>query len=462
VNAADVPPTQPTGFIGSGLALLYRFVPRGAIVLSALTFAAYVMGLVRDRIVLQEFGATAEVDAYKAAFIVPELSLGVIVASGLAAPFIPIYTRLLRDGQAAAQGFGQTIMTLAVLAMAVVCGFLFIVAPQTVEIVAPGFGPAQRELYTDLFRVMVITPVIFAGSIALGEILIAERRFIWYGLAPIAYNLGIIVGTVLLAERLGIFAAAVGAVLGALFHLGIRALGISRTSFRIRPRLAVRTAAIREFIVLMLPKTVSSPIEPLTFLYFTRVASTLVAGSVTAVDVARNFQSVPVSLIGVAFSLAAFPAFSAAYAAADRRGFVGLVVRNGLTIGALTFGAAIVIFVVGELAISVLLGGGRFDDEAVERTALVLAAFAMSVPLESLSHLLSRAIYATHHTLLQVGASLAGFAVTIVATQVLVEDLGIIAIPIGFTAGGAVKVVLLVVVLGDRIRRMQPADAVSD
>jgi putative peptidoglycan lipid II flippase len=187
-----------------------------------------------------------------------------------------------------------------------------------------------------------------------------------------------------------------------------------------------------------------------------------VAGSVTAVDVARNFQSVPVSLIGVAFSLAAFPAFSAADAAADRRGFVGLVVRNGLTIGALTFGAAIVIFVVGELAISVLLGGGRFDDEAVERTALVLAAFALSVPLESLSHLLSRAIYATHHTLLQVGASLAGFAVTIVATQVLVEDLGIIAIPIGFTAGGAVKVVLLVVVLGDRIRRMQPADAVSD
>ena len=438
--------------------LIERFVPRGAILLSVLTFGSYVMGLVRDRILTQTFGAGVELDAYNAAFVIPELTLGVIVASGLAAPFIPIFSGLRRDGELAAQAFGQTILTLAVVAMGIAAAALFVIAPLTVEVVAPGFGVAQRALYTDLFRVMTITPVIFAASIALGEVLVAERRFFFYGSAPLLYNGGIVAGTVLFAPDVGIYGAAIGAVIGALAHLAIRVWGIRRTTFRIRPRLAVGTAAIREFFLLMLPKTGSSPIEPLTFLFFTNIASTLVAGSVTSVSLARNFQSVPVSLIGVAFSLAVFPALSAAYATGDRRGFLRLVGTNAASIGLLTVGAAIGLVLVGELAIRVLLGGGRFDDEAAARTALVLAAFALSVPLESLGHLVSRAIYATHHTIWQVVASLVGFGVTVTATVTLVDPIGIVAVPLGFAAGHAVRLALLAVVLTARIRTMRDDD----
>ncbi len=440
-------------------AVLERFLPRGAILLSVLTFGSYVMGLVRDRILTRTFGAEVELDTYNAAFVIPELTLGVIVASGLAAPFIPIFSGLKRDGEPAAHAFGQTILTLAVLAMGVSAAILFVIAPVTVEVVAPGFGPEQRVLYTDLFRVMSITPVIFAASIALGEILIAERRFFFYGSAPLLYNAGIVVGTIAFSEQLGIFSAAIGAVIGALAHLAIRLWGIRRTTFRIRPRVAVRTAAIREFFLLMLPKTGSSPIEPLTFLFFTNIASSLVVGSVTSVSLARNFQSVPVSLIGVAFSLAVFPAMSAAYAAGDRRGLIRLVGTNAATIGVITVAAAVGLVVVGELAIRVLLGGGRFDEEAIARTALVLAAFAISVPLESLGHLLSRAIYATHHTIWQVVASLIGFAVTVGATVGLVESVGIVAIPLGFGAGHGVRLALLAIVLAVRLRTTPPAAA---
>ena len=175
----------------------------------------------------------------------------------------------------------------------------------------PGFDAAERELYVQLFRIMLVTALIFAASFALGEMLVARQRFLGYGLAPVLYNLGIVLGTVVLSPIIGIYGAAVGTVIGALLHLTVRSLDIRRTDFRFRPRLAVRSRTFVEYVKLSIPKAVSQPIEPLVFLYFTSVASTFVAGSVSAVSFARNFQSVPVSLIGVAFSVAAFPVLSA-------------------------------------------------------------------------------------------------------------------------------------------------------
>ena len=206
----------------------------------------------------------------------------------------------------------------------------------------------------------------------------------------------------------------------------------------------------------MLPKMASHPVEPMTFLFFTSVATTLAAGSVTAVSFARNFQSVPVSLIGVAFALAVFPALSKAHAAGDRGAFLRLLSTNLVSITVLTTAAAVVLAAVGELAIRVLLGGGAFDAEDVALTSAVLAAFAISIPFESLTHLLSRAIYATHHTLLQVLASLAGVGITVGATQLLLAELGIVAIPVGFAIGQVGKVVLLALALAVRLRRWTP------
>ena len=433
--------------------LFARLLPQGAILLSALTFVSYAMGLARDRIFARTYGAGPELDAYNAAFVLPELALDVLVASGLTAPFVPVFSTLRRDDLAAAARFAQTVLTLAVLVMGVTSVALFIAAPVTVDIVAPGFDAAGRERYVDLFRLMLLTPIVFAASIALGEVLIAERRFLFYALAPILYNAGIAGGTVLLHDSIGIRAAAVGAVIGALLHLAIRLVGITRTPVRVRPRLDLRMPALHEFLRLMVPKMVSHPIEPVTFLFFTSVATTLAAGSVTAISFARNFQSVPVSLIGVAFSLAAFPALSAAWAAGDRPAFLRLVRTNLATIGALTVLAAVGLVVVGPLAIDVLLGGGEFGPDDVALTAGVLAAFAVAVPFDALSHLLARAVYATHNTILPVLASVTGFAVTVAATLALVAPLGVVAIPLGFAAGMAVKTLLLGVALVIRLRR---------
>ena len=434
-----------------------RFIPEGAALLSVLIFGSYLLGLVRDRIFARTFGAGPELDAYNAAFVLPELLLDVLVEAGLAAPFIPIFLKLRSEADGReADRFARTILTGAVTIMGTAAIVLFLLAEQTTALIAPGFGPDQRALYVDLFRVMLVTPILFAASLTLGQVLLAEQRFFWYGIAPLLYNAGIIVGTVAFSDRLGIFGPAIGAVIGAVLHLASRFPGLRFSAFRIGLSSAFRMPAIRAFVRLMLPKSVSHPVEPLTFLFFTSVATTLAAGSVTAISFARNFQSVPVSLVGVAFALAVFPALSTAHAEGDRSRFKRLLRANLFSIGGLTLAAAIGLAVVGGLAIRVLLGGGAFDDEDVALTSSVLAAFAISIPFESLSHLLSRAIYATRHTLLQVLASLAGLGVTVLATQLLVDRAGILAIPLGFAIGQAAKTGLLGLALVGRLRQWGP------
>ena len=429
-----------------------RYLPEGAALLSVLIFGSYLLGLVRDRTFARTFGAGAELDAYNAAFVLPELLLDVLVEAGLAAPFIPIFLRLrsLGDGSEGDR-FARTILTGAVTVMGVAAVILFVAAEATTGLIAPGFQGAQSELYVSLFRVMLITPILFAASLTLGQVLLAEQRFFWYGLAPLLYNAGIILGTVAFTG-LGIFGPAIGAVIGAALHLASRFVGLRRSRFRIGLGRSFRTSSVREFVRLMLPKMVSHPVEPITFLFFTSVATTLAAGSVTAVSFARNFQSVPVSVIGVAFALAAFPALSTAHAIDDRRGFLRLLRTNMVSIALITTGAAIVLAVFGELVIRVLFGGGAFDAADLALTSSVLAAFAISIPFESLTHLLSRAIYATRNTLLQVLASLAALGITVIAVQLLLAPLGIIAIPIGFSIGMAAKVALLGLALGVRLR----------
>jgi putative peptidoglycan lipid II flippase len=437
-----------------------RFLPQGAALLSALIFGSYVMGLVRDRMFARTFGAGAELDAYNAAFVLPELLLDVLVEAGLAAPFIPIFLQLRSRGDGAeGDRFARTILTGAVTIMGVAAVLMFVFAEATTSVIAPGFAGEQRELYVSLFRVMLVTPILFAASLTLGQVLLAEQRFFWYGIAPLLYNGGIVIGTVALSDELGIYGPAIGAVIGATIHLASRFIGLRGSRFRIGLGWEGGTPALREFVRLMVPKMVSHPVEPMTFLFFTAVASSLAAGSVTAISFARNFQSVPVSLVGVAFALAVFPALSTAFATGDRSGFLRLLWTNLASITVVTVAAAIGLVVVGELAIGILLGGGAFDDRDVALVATTLAAFALSVPFESISHLLSRAIYATRHTILQVLASLAGLAITIGATLLLVDGSGIVAIPLGFAIGQAGKTALLGVALAIRLRVVRASPA---
>ena len=302
------------------------------------------MGIVRNRVFANTYGAGVELDAYNAAFRIPEVALDVLVAAGLAAPFVPIYSRLRHDDASdrSANEFGQTILTGAVALMTVASIAIFLAAPLLPDLVVKGFDPATRDLYVQLLRINCVAQIMFAASFALGEILVADRKFAFYAVAPILYSGGIILGTVLFGATYGIAATAWGAVVGAGAHLAIRAIGTMRTSFRIRPRLAIHTAAFAEFIRLMVPRMFSVAIEPLTLIYFTGVAAGLGAGAVSSLNFGLDYQVLPVSLIGVAFSLAVFPVLSAAFADDDRPTFRAILDRNVVTIAVFTTLATVI------------------------------------------------------------------------------------------------------------------------
>jgi putative peptidoglycan lipid II flippase len=166
-------------------------------------------------------------------------------------------------------------------------------------------------------------------------------------------------------------------------------------------------------------------------------------------------------VIAVSFALAVFPTLSEAAAAGDRRTFTRIVIRNGITIVVLTAVAAAVLAALSGLIIDRFFRSEAFTAEDVERTNLVLVVMALAIPFESLTHLLSRAIFATRNTILQVLASIGSFAVVVGGAAVLVGPLGIAGIPLAFALGMAVKVGLLALALVPRIRSIRPAPDLS-
>ena len=463
---AATPPDSPepwTRLLPAPLrAIVARFFPQGAILLAVVTFGSYGLGLVRDVVQARTFGAGPELDAYNAAFAIPEIALGVLVASGLSAPFVPIFLALRGEQEQAANDFAGTVLTLAILIIGVATPILFVLAPLTVDFVGPGFDADQRALYVDLFRLMLVTPVLFAVSDVLGEVLVAERRFLGYALAPVLYNGGIVVGTILLAPSQGIFGPAIGAILGAIAHLSVRIVGLRGSRIRFRPALRVRTKAFGEFVRLVLPRMASHPIDPLAFTLLGSLATTLAVGGLSSLSFARNFQSVPVSVIAVSFALAVFPTLSSLAAAGDRRAFTRIVVRNGAAIAILTTLAAAALAILSGFVIDFFFRSETFTEEDVQRTQLMLMVMCLAIPFESVTHLLSRAIFATRNTLLQVLASLTAFGVTIAAAFALAPSIGLVAVPLGFAIGMIAKAGLLAIALVPRIRNLRPGETRED
>jgi putative peptidoglycan lipid II flippase len=431
--------------------LVDRVFPRGALILSILSLGYFATGIVRNRVFANTFGAGNELDAYYAAFRLPEIALDVLVAAGLTAPFVPIFTSLRHDDEGAANRFGQTVLTGAIAVMALASTIIFLLAPWIGDRLE-GFDQPTRALYVDLLRINCLAQVLFAASFALGEILVAHRRFLAYALAPILYSGGIVVATVLFADRFGIAATAWGAVAGAAAHLGVRFVGTLRTSFRVRPRFEGRSPAFREFIRLMLPRMASHPVELLMLTWFTVLATQIGAGSVSSLNFALDYQVVPILLIAAPFSLAIFPTLSAAFADRDAAAFQSVLTRNLVTVAILTILAGVALFVLSGLVVEVLLGGGLFGPEDVSRTAALVAAFAISVPFDALAYPLSRGLYATHDTIRQAASSFVALGVVIAVSSALVGPVGILAIPLGYAAGVATKDALLAFFLVRRLR----------
>jgi putative peptidoglycan lipid II flippase len=203
----------------------------------------------------------------------------------------------------------------------------------------------------------------------------------------------------------------------------------------------------------MAPRMLSYPIDPVTVTFLTALAAGVGVGTASALSFVLDYQFVPVQVIAIAFSVAAFPTLSAAWASGDGAAVRRIATRTTLVIAGLTALAAVGLAVLAHPLVTVLLRGGRFDQASVDLTAGLLVAFAITIPIDSLSYPLSRAIYATHNTIWQVAASVAGLITLVIASGAFVPALGAAGIAAAYALGGTVKVVALVAALVVRVNR---------
>jgi putative peptidoglycan lipid II flippase len=431
-----------------------RFLPTGSIILTLLTFGSYALGLIRDRIFARTFGASAELDAYNAAFLFPDLIFNILIASGIAAAFVPIITHLLKSNRKRAEEYLGTVMTSSLGAMALSAILIFIFAETLSDLVAPGFSVENKNLVASLLRILSLSPLFFALSNALGSLLIVQKRFFFYGLSPLLYNIGIIGGAIFLSPTYGIMGVAYGTLIGALLHLLARLYDVISSGFVLRVSFFPKRKEFKETLTLMVPKMFGHPVELATFWMFTVFASTLETGSISVLNFARNFMSVPISLIGITIATTTFPVLALASAEKNKTHFrEKLLISFWLILIGSTF-AALILYLVREPLISLLLGGGAFDASMVSRTALVLGMFVLAIPTEALTHLLARSFYSLKNTLVPVILNLLGLAIAFIAVQMLIGGWGIVALPFAFFLGSAAKLILLIILLPTYIKKL--------
>lgn len=434
--------------------LLGSVFRRGATALTLLTLISNVLGLARDMLFSHILGTSRILDVYNAAFVVPDIFLNIFVAGALTAAFIPVFSHLRAHEELdESERVASTMLAVAPSAMVIIGILAFIGMPMFAHIVAPGFSESELSLLVRMSRLMLLSPIIFALSNTLGGILVSLDRFVAYGLSPILYNTGIIVG-VFLIPFFGPYGLIVGTLSGALLHLTVRLIGVARTSFRARGPIQLHNPHVRRILFLMIPRMAGQPIEQITFSLFISLASTLSVGSIAIMNFARNFQSMPISVIGISFSMAAFATLSRKAALGEREAFLHHFWETAKPLLILSTLATIVYVFFGSFIIQLLLGGGKFGPDAVRRTATLLALFAIAIPAENMIHLLVRSFYALKDTWTPIFISVPGLVITWAVARTLIPTLDINGLGIAYATSLSVQASLLFLLLRRKLNAL--------
>lgn len=419
---------------------------KGSIALVFTTMGSYILGLVRDRQLAHVFGASHFLDAYNAAFSIPDIILNVFVAGALSAAFVPIFTELTSNGDRKdSDTFVSSVLSGSILVVGIVGAIVFVLAPWISRVAVSGLDIEGQKVYANLLRMLLLSPLIFAVSNTIGSILATKERFFWYGMSSIFYNLGTILGTIILAPYIGIYGSAIGTLAGALLHLAPRIFA-AKQYFCFHPGITI-TTHFRSFLRIMIPKMAGHPIEQITFLCFTAIASTFKEGSIAIMNFAHNFQSMPINVIGATFGLTIFPLLARTVVQRNRRAFMRETSFGVGAIFILSALAGLVLFLIRRPLIAILLGGGKFDLQAIQATAALLSVFVLAIPTESINQILARSFYALKNSITPTLISGLGLILSVGFAYQTRNSLGLSGIAYGYLIGSATRTLLMGILL---------------
>ncbi|MFA6585597.1 MAG: lipid II flippase MurJ [Candidatus Paceibacterota bacterium] len=383
----------------------YGNINQAALLLGCFTLLSQVLALFRDRSIAHFIGPGSELDAYYAAFRVPDLIFISIASLASITVLIPFIVSKM-DGEKVtgeARKLLNDVFTVFLVAMVFVSFLAFILMPYLTSFIAPGFTPVMQAKVVLLSRIMLLSPILMGLSNLFGTVTQLFRKFFIYSLSPIFYNLGIIIGVVFLYPIFGIVGMVLGVVLGALMHFLIQVFASFGCGFTLRLSLgygasAINFKEIKCIAFTSLPRTLGLSFNNIALISIIAFASYLASGSISIFNLSFNLQSVPLNIIGVSYAVAAFPTLVKSFGYEKKEEF-----RNHLksTARQIVFWSLPVIFlfiVIRAQIVRVVLGSGSFSWENTRLVAASLAVFSISILAQGMTALLSRAYYAAGDT----------------------------------------------------------------
>lgn len=391
-----------------------------AYLLALFALLSQLLALVRDRLLAGTFGAGHTLDLYYAAFRVPDFLFATVASLLSLYALLPVLSRLEREHPDFVGSFLRRTLLAFFVAMAAVSGVAFIFAPQLVALAVPGIAAASMPALVMLTRILLLQPILLGASNILANLTQLRHRFLLYSISPLLYNLGIIIGVVFLYPRFGVVGLGFGVVMGAVLHMGVQLpFFLGERGKEILPWRRF-FPLIREVLLLSVPRTLSLSAGQISLLCIVAIASLLSAGSISVFSFAWNLQAVPLTIIGVSYSVAAFPTLSRLFAGGEHSVFAEHIESALRHMIFWSVPATALIIVLRAHIVRAILGAGAFDWSATRLTAALLALFILSLLAQSGSLLIARAYYAAGRTLRPFLWGLIDVAVSVASAAALV------------------------------------------
>lgn len=371
---------------------------QAAYFLGFFALCSQVLALFRDRLLAAHFGATGTLDLYYAAFRIPDfifITVGSMVSVSVLIPFM--LERFKKDDDNGRE-FLSNIFSFFFLFIAVTCGVVFFFVPQLSKFLFPGFDATRLAQTISLTRILLLSPIFLGLSNILGTLTQAYRRFFLYALSPILYNLSIIAGIIFLYPVFGLSGLAYGVIIGAFFHFAIQIPMIIEHKMLPRLRFKYNFGDIKRVLFVSVPRTFTLGSDNISMIFLVSFASLMTVGSIAVFNFSFNLQSVPLSIIGVSYSLAAFPILIQFFQAGDIKKFVEQMVNSAKHIIFWSIPIVVLFVILRAQIVRVILGSGQFNWYDTRLTAAALAIFAVSIIFQNLTLLFVRAYYATGNT----------------------------------------------------------------
>lgn len=418
-------------------------IGQATLIIASFTLLSRITGFGRDILLASQLGLSVDSDIYFTAFRIPDLVYNLLILGTLSVAFIPVFSEYYLKDKPRAFVIASSILNISALGMIIVCLAIFAFTEPLTKLIAPGFSPEQIEKTVLITRIMMLSPIIFTVSNVMSSVLISMKKFLIVNIAPLLYNVGIIIGILFLFPTYGLAGLAYGVILGALMHVGIQIPEAIRNGFRWKLRFDYKDKAVQKIGALFLPRIVGLDSSYINLIVVSIIGSTLATGSITAFNYANNIQAVALGIFALSSAVAVFPFLSESYAKGDTKGFISTLQHTIIRVLYFIVPISILLLLLRAHVVRLLLGYGSCDWNCTITTFNTLGVLALGLVAQSLIPLFARAFYSRQNTKTPVAISLVSMLVNVTSSYLLAQGLGVIGIALGFVIGSTVQCILL-------------------